>query len=141
MVSAEHWDIQLAEHSGHLLQSWSWGEFKRGQGWAPERVAVSGSSGVGMAQVLFRHRGPLSIGYIPRGPVLAGDCAAVWPQLRAAIDRCVADPALVTRLSAQARGSVGPMLDADRMIDSYLDLFAELVARCREGVRQPELAA
>ncbi len=87
MVSAEHWDRQLAEHQGHLLQSRAWGEFKRGQGWVPERVAVSGPSGVGMAQVLFRHRGPVSVGYIPRGPVLVGDRAAVWPELRAGIDR------------------------------------------------------
>ena len=87
VVSAQHWDTQLLEHHGHLLQSWAWGEFKRGQGWEPERVVVNGAAGVGMAQILFRHRGPASIGYIPRGPVLAGDRAAVWPELRASIDR------------------------------------------------------
>lgn len=87
MVSAKHWDTQLLEHQGHLLQSWAWGEFKRGQGWKPERVVVKSPSGTGMAQVLFRHRGPVSIGYIPRGPVLSGDRATVWPELRAGIDR------------------------------------------------------
>ncbi len=39
-----------------------------------------------MAQVLFRHKGPASIGYVPRGPVLSGDAAALWPALRDGID-------------------------------------------------------
>ncbi len=39
-----------------------------------------------MAQVLFRHKGPVSIGYVPRGPVLAGDADRLWPALRHAID-------------------------------------------------------
>jgi peptidoglycan pentaglycine glycine transferase (the first glycine) len=87
VVSAEYWDSQLLEHHGHLLQSWAWGEFKAQQGWRPERIAVSGPAGAAMAQVLFRHRGPVSIGYVPRGPVVDGDRATLWPELRAAIDR------------------------------------------------------
>jgi lipid II:glycine glycyltransferase (peptidoglycan interpeptide bridge formation enzyme) len=40
-----------------------------------------------MAQILFRSKGPVSIGYIPRGPVFDGDASRVWPELRTAIDR------------------------------------------------------
>jgi lipid II:glycine glycyltransferase (peptidoglycan interpeptide bridge formation enzyme) len=80
------WDDRLREHGGHLLQSWRWGDFKHRHGWTPERALVETSDGVAMAQILFRHKGPVSIGYIPRGPVIAGDAEALWPQLRAVID-------------------------------------------------------
>lgn len=40
-----------------------------------------------MAQVLFRQQGPVSVGYIPRGPVLAGDAEALWPALWTLIDQ------------------------------------------------------
>ncbi|HKG25505.1 MAG TPA: peptidoglycan bridge formation glycyltransferase FemA/FemB family protein, partial [Thermomicrobiales bacterium] len=73
------WDESVRALGGHLLQSWRWGEFKSSQGWEVERVSVS--VGVGrsaMAQILFRHRGPVSVGYIPRGPVFeTGDEEAV----------------------------------------------------------------
>lgn len=67
------WDESIGRHGGHFLQSWGWGEFKARQGWIPERIAVEGASGLGLVQALYRHRGPVSIGYVPRGPVLPGD--------------------------------------------------------------------
>lgn len=42
--------------------------------------------GLAMAQVLFRQRGPLSIGYVPRGPLFAGNESALWPELRRQLD-------------------------------------------------------
>lgn len=80
------WTEALLRGHGHLLQSWEWGEFKARHGWKPERVSVSGDSGEGHAQVLFRRRGPVSVGYIPRGPVLSGVPDIVWPLLRTEID-------------------------------------------------------
>jgi lipid II:glycine glycyltransferase (peptidoglycan interpeptide bridge formation enzyme) len=80
------WDARLREHGGHMLQSWRWGDFKRRHGWEPERVLVESGDGVAMAQVLFRSKGPVSLGYIPRGPVLAGDAEALWADLWRAID-------------------------------------------------------
>jgi lipid II:glycine glycyltransferase (peptidoglycan interpeptide bridge formation enzyme) len=82
----EDWDARLREHGGHLLQSWRWGDFKHRHGWVPERALVENADGRAMAQVLFRHRGPVSVGYVPRGPVLSGDASALWPELRAVID-------------------------------------------------------
>jgi len=64
------WNGAVEAAGGHLLQSWEWGEFKSLHGWGVDRVAVQGSSGVAAAQILFKRRGPVSVAYIPRGPVL-----------------------------------------------------------------------
>lgn len=74
---SEAWNDALAALDGHLLQTWEWGSFKQELGWRLERIAVGGTDPRAMAQVLFRHKGPVSIGYIPRGPaVAAGDYEA-----------------------------------------------------------------
>lgn len=86
-TNADGWDSALREHGGHLLQSWKWGEFKSRYGWQPERIHIQTSAGQGFAQVLFRSRGPISVGYCPRGPLLVGDKDALWPEMRAAIDK------------------------------------------------------
>lgn len=85
-IEQQQWDALLIEHGGHLLQSWKWGEFKSRHGWDPERIAVTTPHGSGFAQVLFRSRGPISVGYCPRGPLLTGDTSKVWPELKRAID-------------------------------------------------------
>ncbi len=71
------WDAFVSAHgSGHLLQSWGWGELKAPGGWQPLRVALcDGDQIVAAAQVLRRGapRLPLRLGhlaYIPKGPVL-----------------------------------------------------------------------
>jgi lipid II:glycine glycyltransferase (peptidoglycan interpeptide bridge formation enzyme) len=87
MTPAETWDKQVREAGGHLLQSWKWGAFKQRHDWFPERVLVESPSGSALAQILYRYRGPASIGYVPRGPVISGDPASLWPELRSRIDR------------------------------------------------------
>lgn len=84
---AEQWNSALLANGGHLLQSWEWGEFKSRHGWQAERVSVRGADGEGYAQVLFRSKGPISIGYIPRGPIMTGTPDKVWPELRNEIDK------------------------------------------------------
>lgn len=39
-----------------------------------------------MAQVLYRFQGPLSIGYVPRGPSIDGDPNVLWPLLLKELD-------------------------------------------------------
>jgi lipid II:glycine glycyltransferase (peptidoglycan interpeptide bridge formation enzyme) len=71
---------------GHLLQSWRWGALKEQFGWRVERFAVTGERGVALAQVLFRHRMGVSIGYIPRGPILPEDDPVAAEKLWREID-------------------------------------------------------
>lgn len=86
-TNADGWDSALLEHGGHLLQSWKWGEFKSRFGWQPERIHVETPEGQAFAQVLFRSRGPVSVGYVPRGPLIVGNAVNVLPVLKREIDR------------------------------------------------------
>ncbi|HEY7347380.1 MAG TPA: peptidoglycan bridge formation glycyltransferase FemA/FemB family protein [Ktedonobacterales bacterium] len=70
------WDsfVAAATH-GHVLQSWGWGELKAAFGWRVVRVALWDSDRrqvLAGAQILFRSIPftPLSVAYIPKGPVL-----------------------------------------------------------------------
>ena len=74
--SATIWDSAVSNLGGHLLQSWNWGEFKSLHGWSVARVALPGGlTPRAIAQILFRRVGPISVGYVPRGP-LATDLSA-----------------------------------------------------------------
>lgn len=79
------WDRALLASGGHLLQSWQWGELKSRFGWEPERVVAATEQGPAMAQILFRHRAGVSIGYIPRGPALPENdpeaAIALWKEI------------------------------------------------------------
>lgn len=87
--NAESWDAQVRRMGGHLLQSWHWGSFKAKHGWSVERVAVGGSEPSAMAQLFFRHKGPLGIAYMPRGPVFQpGDGDAVRELFQVVDERC-----------------------------------------------------
>ena len=83
-IEQQHqWDAFIsASPSGHLLQSWGWGELKASAGWHPLRLALWDTQReqiVAAAQVLRRtplHL-PLALGhlaYIPKGPVF--DCSS-----------------------------------------------------------------
>jgi peptidoglycan pentaglycine glycine transferase (the first glycine) len=67
-VDQAEWDKAVLSCDGHLLQSWRWGAFKSRFGWEVERIAVSRNGQAALAQVLFRTKAGVSIGYIPRGP-------------------------------------------------------------------------
>lgn len=105
LTPAETWDNQVRLAGGHLLQSWKWGVFKQRHGWYPERLLVESPAGSIMAQVLYRPRGPVSIGYVPRGPVIAGDPTQLWPELRSRIDR-----------AALRHRAIMTMLEPDRVM-------------------------
>jgi len=78
-IEQQHlWDAYISDcPSGHLLQSWGWGELKASAGWHPVRFALWDTQRdqmVAAAQVLRRtlHHIPLKAGhlaYIPKGPV------------------------------------------------------------------------
>ncbi len=90
----QQWDAFISNApSGHLLQSWGWGELKAHAGWSPLRLALwNGDEIVAAASILRRtashfplHAGHLA--YIPKGPVLDWSdtnlCTVFFSQLNA----------------------------------------------------------
>ncbi len=71
------WDDFVRQHpSGHLLQSYAWGDFKRRHDWPNLRVIVTAPGDdkiLAGAQILFRSMAGLSIAYIPKGPIVDWD--------------------------------------------------------------------
>jgi lipid II:glycine glycyltransferase (peptidoglycan interpeptide bridge formation enzyme) len=94
-LATDEWNACLAELGGHLLQSWSWGAFKSQHGWTAERVSMPDCQPVCMAQILFRQKGPFSVAYIPRGPVIGTEDPEIIQQLFVRIDHaCTKNRAL-----------------------------------------------
>lgn len=67
--AASAWNALAAALPGaHILQSAEWGAFKqRSTGWTPETLRIAPGAA---ALALTRHIGPLSVTYLPRGPLL-----------------------------------------------------------------------
>jgi peptidoglycan pentaglycine glycine transferase (the first glycine) len=80
------WDAAVRANGGHLLQSWRWGAFKEHFGWRVARFAADGEEGVALAQVLYRGKAGVTVGYIPRGPVLPGHDTEAMANLWSRID-------------------------------------------------------
>jgi peptidoglycan pentaglycine glycine transferase (the first glycine) len=74
VTEAAAWDDVLLDlPNPHVLQSWSWGEFKSRHGWSATRLLFTEKGGaVAAASVLQRRlpRLPASILYVPKGPIL-----------------------------------------------------------------------
>jgi len=85
-ANQSEWDAAVLAGGGHLLQSWRWGEFKNRFGWEVERIAVPRDGRAAVAQVLFRTKAGLSVGYIPRGPAWPDDDPDAVGDLWAHID-------------------------------------------------------
>jgi len=85
----EAWDRFVAgDPSGHLLQTWAWGDLKAAFGWRARRLAVERDGALlAGAQILYRRFGPLSVAYVPKGPVLCDDSDDVARALWAAVHR------------------------------------------------------
>jgi lipid II:glycine glycyltransferase (peptidoglycan interpeptide bridge formation enzyme) len=115
-VDQAEWDAAVRSCGGHLLQSWRWGAFKNRFGWDVERIAVPGKERAALAQVLFRTRAGMSIGYIPRGPV--------WPE---------EDPDVVRELwvcvdnAARRRRTLAIIVEPDRPLPEASNLNVRLI--------------
>ena len=99
------WNAAVEAANGHLLQSWEWGSFKTDFGWDAERIEVEANGSRILAQVLYRGRAGISMGYIPRGPVIHGDVEAAWPAFLARLDAV-----------ARRRRAVVTMIEPDRAL-------------------------
>lgn len=83
---AAAWDTAILAARGHLLQSWRWGEFKARHGWSVGRAQTRRNGESGSAQILFKHRGPVTMAYVPRGPALTADDPDLMADLLSEID-------------------------------------------------------
>lgn len=84
--SQDEWDELVISRGGHLLQSWTWGEFKSRFGWEPARLAVwdkRGKEVKGAAQVLIRELPLGKMAYVPKGPVAEPEDEVTWKRLLA----------------------------------------------------------
>lgn len=75
------WNALASQLPGaHILQSWQWGELKSRYGWQAQRLAWGGEAA---AQVLTRSalRGLVKVMYVPRGPLLDWNNAALRVQV------------------------------------------------------------
>jgi lipid II:glycine glycyltransferase (peptidoglycan interpeptide bridge formation enzyme) len=69
------WNAFVAAHaSGHVFQTWEWGELQEGLDAQPQRVAALVDDELaGVAQVLVFDTGTRRFAYVPRGPVADPD--------------------------------------------------------------------
>jgi phosphatidylinositol alpha 1,6-mannosyltransferase len=63
------------------------------------------------------------------------------PELRAAIDRLLADPALRASLGAAAREWITELCSWDRVLESTLETYATATGRDHVRVEEPAVAA
>jgi lipid II:glycine glycyltransferase (peptidoglycan interpeptide bridge formation enzyme) len=107
VANAAAWDEAVLAGGGHMLQSWRWGAFKERFGWQVERVAAPG--GEALAQILFRQRAGVSIGYIPRGPVIPESNPGTIDDLWQRVDHV-----------ARRRGALAIIVEPDRLLPTGL---------------------
>ncbi len=97
VANRDEWDAALLQlPHPHVLQTWDWGAFKERWGWQARRwLWTQAGQPVAAAQLLKRQLGrlPLSIVYIPKGPLFDVTNLALWevvlPELEAEARRGV----------------------------------------------------
>ncbi|MCR4408073.1 MAG: peptidoglycan bridge formation glycyltransferase FemA/FemB family protein [Anaerolineae bacterium] len=71
---SQTWDATLLNlPANHVLQSWSWGEFKAAYGWTATRLLFTEEGRVRAAAQVLRRRMlhlPLAVMYVPKGPAM-----------------------------------------------------------------------
>jgi len=115
---APRWDDFVARHAqGHLLQAWTWGEFKARWGWRAQRVAIEQDAAIlAGAQVLFRRVPFGAIAYVPKGPVCAPrQDAALAPLLAALHAAARAQGAIFLRVEPEWEDAS----EAARLLERY----------------------
>lgn len=117
VTSRAEWDELVLASGGHLLQTWRWGEFKSRFGWSAERILVRGQFGHAMAQVLFRQKFGVSVGYIPRGPILPAHDDEAVRQLAKELDK-----------TARRRRALKVIVEPDRQLPESIVMLHSLTA-------------
>jgi peptidoglycan pentaglycine glycine transferase (the first glycine) len=160
ITEAREWDGLVAAHPfGHPLQCWGWGEVKRASGWKADRIALfDGAELRAAAQVLTRPLPgiPLSMTYVPRGPVVRPDDAEALAALALALRRhgrtrrsifCKIDPAWPTGTPhALAGAGFRPSAENIQVTETYTidlrqgeeEILAGMRSKTRQYVRKAE---
>src|SRR4051812_2406099 len=130
ITNQDTWDHAVLQAGSGLLQSWRWGEFKKQAGWTPVRLLLTHPTGSGDnhsngtgtapaigAQVLFRKLPrlplPISIAYVPRGPLYFSDTTSQEP-LEHALWRAIG-------AEARNRGSIFLKVEPNLTLDGPSD--------------------
>jgi lipid II:glycine glycyltransferase (peptidoglycan interpeptide bridge formation enzyme) len=157
---AATWDTLVAGHRfGHPLQCWGWGQVKAATGWQAERLVVyDGETFRGGAQVLTRSFPglPLTMTYVPRGPVVEPSDTESLQALAAGLREqgrrrrslfCKMDPAW-PRTEDHALVAAGfiPSQETVQVTDTYTidlrrsedDILAGMRSKTRQYIRKAE---
>lgn len=90
VVERDAWDAALLQlPRPHVLQTWDWGAFKERWGWQATRwLWLQAGRPVAAAQLLKRRMGrlPLSIVYVPKGPLFDIADLSLWQAVLAALE-------------------------------------------------------
>lgn len=93
VLERSQWDVALASlPTAHALQTWDWGDFKSRWGWESTRLLfVEENQPLAAAQILQRKlsRTPLSVTYVPKGPVLDFDDTSLLVQVLSTLEQFV----------------------------------------------------
>jgi peptidoglycan pentaglycine glycine transferase (the first glycine) len=124
-LGEKEWDDAVSEMEGaHILQSWTWGEFKGENGWDVERFIWKNRNGkpTAIAQILQRSIKFLGFGfqlrilYVPKGPILSN-----WTDVK--LQKEVLDD---LKKYAKEKRAIFIKIDPDLVIDGEgLDDFAD----------------
>ena len=111
----ERWNAFVRNSSmGHLMQTCEWGDFKAALGWTVHRIAIEREGElVAGAQMLLRPLPvlPLTVAYIPKGPIVdLGDGAIVEMLLSAIHQMARSQRAIMLKIEPN-------LLDDDRVHD------------------------
>lgn len=159
----QQWDAFVSNSpSGHLLQSWGWGELKAHFGWSPLHLALWREDEIVAAATILRRTAPhlpLRVGhlaYIPKGPVIdwsdSSLCDVFFSQLTAYLRKqgaiamrmepgaeVLAGELILKRLHAMHMRSVSPIQPLRTIIldlnSSEETLQAQMKEKWRYNVR------
>lgn len=90
ITTPSEWNAALLRlPSPHVLQTWEWGAFKAKYGWSPTRLLFEENGRVRAAASVLQRRWPrlpLSVIYVPQGPVLDFDDADLLDSVLAELE-------------------------------------------------------
>lgn len=115
-------DFVRRHPKGHFLQSWEWGQVKKGMGWTPLPLVLEQDGEIQASVLLLKRPLPLpgvkkSIFYSPRGPVMALDNPALARELFAG-----------ARTVGRQQGAIFLKIDPDVPVSDLV--FAGLLKDC-----------